>query len=241
MVVQRKWSVARETVGTNAPSPMPDLSQQQNASSPMETTEHLRSILRAWLTTLEPADNDTIVATVRAASSGFIGAVSIKGIVQLVVARAGEVMTGLDAQILACLSASDDEVPTDPSDCHRALDDLCRWGAVNSASAAAGVGGSSSVRRRKITGLIDSAIQNAAPHLRSARSAIADKARRVVTAPQCAAIERELDSLLRSELPTAELLEAIAALDSTRAGPGRSRDLSRTLKIHALLLMRRLD
>jgi hypothetical protein len=95
------------------------------------------------------------------------------------------------------------------------------------------------VRRRQITRLIDSAIQNAAPHLRSARSATADKARRVATAPQCAAIEHELDSLLRSALPTAELLEAIAALESKHAGPGRSRDSSRTLKIHALLLMRR--
>jgi len=91
----------------------------------------------------------------------------------------------------------------------------------------------------QITRLIDSAIQNAAPHLRSARSATADKARRVATAPQCAAIEHDLDSLLRSALPTAELLEAIAALESKHAGPGRSRDSSRTLKIHALLLMRR--
>jgi hypothetical protein len=243
MIVHRKWTVARNAVGTSAPNPMPDLPRPENGSptgSPPGQTERLRSILRTWLTALEPADDDTIVATVRSASSGFIGAISMNGSVQLVVARAGELSTELDAQILACLSAIGDEVPTNPADCESTLHDLGRWGAGNSASAAAGVGGSSSVRRRQITGLIDSAIQNAAPYLRSARSASAEKARRVATAPQCAAVEHELDSLLRSGLPTAELLEAIAALDSKRAGPGRTRDSCRTLKIHALLLMRHL-
>jgi hypothetical protein len=163
----------------------------------------------------------------------------MNGGVHLVVALASEPSTDLDAQISACLSATTEELPTGPKDCDRAFDDLNRWLAATSASAAAGVGGSSSVPRREITGLIDSAIQNAAPHLRSARYAVADRARRVATAPQCAAIERELDSLLRSDLPTNDLLEAIAVLDSKRAGPGRTRGSSRTMKIHALLLMRR--
>jgi len=75
------------------------------------------------------------------------------------------------------------------------------------------------VRRHQITRRIDSAIQGAPPHLRSSRSIVAARARRVATTQQCAAIELELESLSHSDLPADEWLNAVAALESSRSDP----------------------
>jgi len=156
---------------------------------------------------------------------------------QLLVEIANAVSTDVDAQIEACESASGGEIPTDSAEYERAVGAIESWCAREKASAAAGVGASSVVRRKRITNRIDSAIQSAPPHLRSALSTTAARARRVATTQQCEAIEQELDSLSHSELPADEWLQAIAALDR----PGSTGDhpnLYGDLRIHALLITR---
>jgi hypothetical protein len=148
------------------------------------------------------------------------------------------VSADLDDQIAVCSTTSTDEVQTDPAAVERAVTAILTWCAQQSACAAAGVGASSAVRRKEITKRIDSAIQRVPPHLRSARSAIAARARRVATTQQCAAIELELASLLNSNLPADEWLNAIAALESVNTSPSPTGAPNQPPKIQALLLLR---
>jgi hypothetical protein len=60
----------------------------------------------------------------------------------------------------------------------------------------------------------------------------------VATAPHSAAIERELDSLTRAQLPDDEWLAAVAQLDSELSKRERRRTNKSGLQIHALLLLR---
>ena len=94
------------------------------------------------------------------------------------------------------------------------------------------------MRRRQITSRIDLAIQTAPPHLRSSRSVVAARARRVATTQQCAAVEHELDWLLHSDLPADEWLDAVAAVESTNSEPRQTDHSPGSVRIQALLLMR---
>ena len=265
VIVRRKWTVARTEVGTSAPNPLPEHADSAmvradssridggttESESPPLKTERLRSILRTWLTgeSLVPAefpgnqssrdhDDAAIAATVRSPYAGFVASVSLGELSRLMVGVAGKVSADLDDQIAVCSIASTDEVPTDPAAVERTASAILTWCAQQSASAAAGVGESSAVRRKEITKRIDSAIQRVPPHLRSARSAIAARARRVATTQQCASVEMELASLLNSDLPPDEWLNAIAALDSTSPNPSQTRLRTQLPKIQALLLLR---
>jgi helicase-like protein/SNF2 domain-containing protein len=256
-IVQRKWTIARSSVGTSAPNPLSDPISAENvvsipsrlppanasvdaslAESTPAKTERLRSILQNWLTRDDMDSDDMVVATVRSPGSGFVAAAFTDDRPQIFVGHGHEVSTDLDDQIAACLSASSDEIPTDTADCERAVRALHSWCTSESASAAAGVGSSSTVRRRQITSRIDLAIQSAPPHLRSSRSVIAARARRVVTTQQCAAVELELDSLLHSDLPADEWLDAVAGLESSGSKPRQSNHSTGSVRIQALLLMR---
>ena len=264
MIVRRKWAVARREVGSSAPNPLPEQvnalipraesSYIENATSDRESpsfkTERLRSILHSWLTRESavqsefPGNHSTgdhdeavIVATVRSPEVGFVSAIFLNGEPRLIVGVAREVSAGLDDQIAICSIASTDEVATDPTAVERAIGAIQIWCAQQSASAAAGIGVSSAVRRKEITKRIDSAIQRAPPHMRAGRSAIAARARRVATTQQCAAIELELASLLNSDLPADEWLTAIAALESASMNPSQTGP-SEPPKIQALLLLR---
>ena len=257
LIVRRKWSVANLEVGTSMPSPLSNVRTQtpqapgNSSESEPAKTERLRSILKGWISEegassasdTTSKNNHTLVATVTAQTPGFLAVVSIDGPAQLLVCVADEISTDLDTQITACLYAAPphrnpDEVMTDPSRFGHAVREIQDWFLRERASATAGLGVSSSVRRKHLTSRIDIAVQTAAPHLRSGRSIAAARARKVVTAQQCAAIERELDSLSRSALPVDEWLEAIAALNPDgalaehEAGPGEA------LRIYAILLMR---
>jgi len=183
-------------------------------------------------------DDAAIVATVRSPSAGFIASVSMDEGPRLIACVAGEVSADLDAQIAVCSITSMDELPTDPAAVERAGSAILTWCAQQSASAAAGVGVSSAVRRKEVTKRIDSAIQRVPPHLRSARSAIAARARRVATTQQCASIEMELASLMNSDLPADEWLNAIAALESASVNPSQARLRTQPPQIQALLLLR---
>jgi len=261
MIVRSKWAIARTEVGTSASNPLPEeansLIRRDDSShvdsgtsvgeSPPLKTERLRSILQSWLThqssvaaesARSPVDDDVIAATVRSPHSGFVASVSLDKGPRLIVGIAGMVSANLDDQIAVCSTTSTDEVPTDPGAVERAASAILTWCAQQSASAAAGVGASSAVRRKEITKRIDSAIQRVPPHLRSARSAIASRARRVATMQQCAAIEIELTSLLNSDLPADEWLNAIAALDSASSIASQTGIPAQPPKIQALLLLR---
>jgi superfamily II DNA or RNA helicase len=257
LIVQRKWTIARSSVGTSAPNPLSESIHAENVvstpnrwplakasvddslteSTPVKT-ERFRSILQNWVTSDDVASDDLITATVRSTQSGFVAAVFMDGRPQLLVGLEHEVSTDLDDQIAACLSASSDEIPTDAADSERALRALRSWSTRERASAAAGVGASSTVRRRQITSRIDLAIQSAPPHLRSIRSVIAARARRVATTQQCAAVELELDSLLHSDLPADEWLNAVAELESSSSEPLQANHSTGSVRIQALLLMR---
>jgi hypothetical protein len=247
MIVRRKWSITRSSVGTSAPDPLSEPDRIEPASSMAgdslaestpAKTERLRSILQTWVTSDDATRDDTVVATVSAPRSGFIAAISSDDRPQLPVELAGEVSTGLDDQIVACLSACGEEIPTDAADSERALRALHAWCTRERASAAAGVGASSTVRRRQITNRIDLAIQSAPPHLRSTRSVAAARARRVATTQQCAAVERDLDSLLHSDLPADDWLDAVAALEASSSEPRHTNPSTGSVRIQALLLMR---
>lgn len=225
-------------------------------------TERLRSILQNWATSDDSShalerdqtpsvhshSDHTVIATVSAIRSGFVAAISLDDRdhestssserVQLLVDFANTVSTHIEAQIEVCASASGEEIPTDSAECERAVHAIESWCTREKASAAAGVGASSTVRRKWITHRIDSAIQSAPPHLRLARSIIASDARRVATTQQCEAVEQELDSLLHSDLPADEWLQAIAALDLPRTADVRANLPAGTVRIDALLIMR---
>jgi len=260
MILRRKWSVARNAVGTSAPNPLPEQAGSEmrrgdsshidsgasESESPALKTERVRSILQGWLTpqAAEPAqaatnhvDDDVIVATVRSLHVGFVASLSMDEEPRLIVGVRGEASVDLDDQIAVCSITSADEVPTDPDAVQRATSAILTWCIHQSASTAAGVGASSAVRRKEITKRIDSTIQRVPPHLRSARSAIAARARRVVTMQQCAAIEMELDTLLKSDLPADEWLNAIAALESATINPSQAGLPTQPPKIQALLLL----
>ncbi len=236
MIVQRKWAVARAEVGTSAPNPLS--SRDPNTESPPSRTERLRSILQSWVTTEDADRDDTIVATVHAPHSGFIAAISKNDWPILLVSSAEEISTEIGAQIEACMSADSEEIATNPADSERVIQAIHDWCAGESASAAAGVGSSSSVRRKQIINRIDSAIQDAPPHLRSARSRIAARARGVAIKQQCAAVELELDSLLHSDLPADDWLGAIAKLDAVSSRAHEQSISTDTMTIRGLLLMR---
>lgn len=238
MIVRRKWTVARAEVGTSAPNPLSG--HDSEIESIPARTERLRSIFQSWVTTHDTDRGDEIVATVNASRSGFIAAISMDHRPLLLVCSADEISTDVDAQIEACLTAGGDEIPTIAADSERALEAIDDWCAQVSASTAAGVGPSSSVRRKQITNRIDSAIQDSPPHLRSARSGIAARARRVATIQQCAAVELELDSLLHSDLPADEWLQALAKLDKLPSHNHEPETSTSSPEIHALLLLRRM-
>jgi superfamily II DNA or RNA helicase len=254
-IVRRKWSVARNAVGTSTPNPLPerpDCVMQRGDSahidgdkckseSPPLKTERLRSILQSWLKhqpAMRSEDDELIVATARATQGGFVASVSLDETQRLIVGVAGEISADLDDQIAVCSTTSTDELPTELAAVEGAVSAIQTWCARQSASAAAGIGASSAVRRKEITKRIDSAIQRAPPHLRSARSAVAARARRVATTQQCAAIEMELASLLNSDLPADEWLNAIAALESASMNPSQTGHPTQPPKIQALLLLR---
>jgi hypothetical protein len=174
---------------------------------------------------------------VRGSAAGFIAAVSVRDAPLLLVGIAGQVSADLDSQIAACLAAEGDELATSAEDYERAVRQIRDWFEHDLASAAAGVAGSQAMVRNALLNRIDSAIQNAPPHVRTQRSRIAARARNVATRHHGAALESDLALLGHSQLPDHQWLEAVAALGSPNPPAGQ---IARTgkLNIHGLLLIR---
>jgi hypothetical protein len=180
---------------------------------------------------------ETLVASVQAAASGFVAAVSVADSRLLLTSTSGCTSVNLDAQIAACVLCEGSERETEIADYETAVSQIRDWVEHDLASTAAGVEGSQSGGRRRLLNRIDAAIENAPPHVRASRSRIAARARTVAMSLHGAAIEAELERLARSPLPDHDFLEVVAGLESARLG--KKRDAHRAKPtIHALLLMR---
>jgi len=241
-IVRRKWRDATRAVGSSMGVPFPMHVDAETEGSDLESipgkTERLRRLLESWRGEKPVSQSaDTATASVRASTGGFIGAVTVNDS-PLLVARFGErVSADVDAQIAACASSEGEEVETRTEDYEAALDQIHRWFEHDLASELAGVARSRARGRRELIHRIDSAIQNAPPHLRASRSHLAARARIVATKHHAAALESDLGLLAHSRLPDHEWLEAVGALDSIDTVKQVAHQTG-TLKIHAVLLMR---
>jgi len=250
-IVERKWRLAKESVGTSASRPMPEPFANTGASdSDSDTestpgkTERLRAILGNWITDhtdrcskAETSSQTIVVATAEAIESGFVAAVSMHDAPQLLVGSSDRVSTDVDSQIDVCANAGLVEAPTDQHQIERTFEMISDWFTAQLALAAAGLGASAALNRKEITRRIDACIDSAPPHLRTSRLAIAAQARTVATTPQGSAIEQDLGALLESELPPEEWLRTIASLQ-TKAGRSNTASTDPP-RIHAILLLRR--
>jgi hypothetical protein len=240
MLVQRKWAIARHAVGAANASRFPGSSAVETDTvreSVTKRTEELRAILSGWCRPCVEEDRDDIlVASITSPRSGFIAVVSVNAEPRLVVSLSGQLSTDLDAQIVACLSASGVDVETNTDEYQIALEQLRKWADHASASTLAGLADSRALGRRRLVNRIDKAIECAPPQSRGRRLTIAAKARRVATSQHSAAIEAELASLGASQLPDDEWLAAVARLESGRATSGTIGDNS-GLTVHTVLLL----
>lgn len=243
LLVQRKWGTAKRVVGSSANAPFEREIDAKETSAVLESvpvkTERLRGILDRWRRPLAPSESvDTGVASVRALRAGFVAAVSVGDKPVLLVSISDCVSADLDSQIAACLLSEGDELETDPQDYDIAVSQIHAWFDHNLASTSAGVADSHSRVQKRLLNRIDSAIQDASPHVRAARSGIATRAREIATSPHGAALEAELESLADSPLPDHELLEAVAGLESARPARRGVAHPPAKLSIHVLVLLR---
>ena len=247
-IVQHKWRLARSAVGTSAPRPEFDSTprtagEDRSSAAPVtELVEQLRAILESWdadsrtgSRQFDDGMDATMVATVDAPLAGFAAAVSIDDTPRLLTAFEGRMSVEIGTQIEICSRAGSRETETDLANVERAVEMLLDWDRAERASAAAGLASSNALRRREIISRIDASIDSAPPHLRAFRLIAAERARRIATTPQCAAVERELTALLQSDLPDDEWLRAVADLQTTA---GRLNEISTgPLRIHAILIL----
>ncbi|MFL5477592.1 MAG: hypothetical protein ACJ79X_01100, partial [Gemmatimonadaceae bacterium] len=182
------------------------------------------------------ATHSTVVAAVSSAQSGFIAALSLSGAPQLLVGRGTRVSTDLDVLVDVCSRADGEETISDAAGTERAVEMIYGWAANERAREAAGLVASTASQRNAVTRRIDALVEDAAPHVRASRLALAARARKIATTPQCAAVERELDALLQSDLGPDEWLQAISELRPE--ADGQSKGAGDTITIHAILLLR---
>ncbi len=243
LLVQRKWRAAKRTIGSSANPPFAHEVDSGEAREGLESVpakaERLHAILERWRGPRTGSEDfNAYAASVRSSQAGFAAAVSVDGKPLLLASVSGCISANLDAQIVACLLCEGDELRTNPEDLGVAVDQIRAWLEHDLASSSAGVTGSHSRARIRLLHRIDSAIQNAAPHVRATRSRVAARARSVATSQHGAALEAELGLLAHSSLPDHEWLEAVAGLESARPPNQRAPAPTVTLTIHALLLMR---
>ena len=242
LIVQRKWGKAKRAIGSSSGSPFEDGINARAPSVELESApakaQRLHAILDRWGST-RPSSvcTGTHVATVHAPVAGFVAAVSLDGGPLLLASLSGDVSANLDAQIEACLLCEGVEVDTDANDYRDAIDQIHAWIEHQLASASAGVASSHSRVRRRFLRRIESAIQNAPPHLRTSRSDVAARARSIATSHHGTAVEAELEMLAHSKLPDHEWLAVVVAFESDRPSVQQTARSSGAWTIHALLLL----
>ncbi|HKR08864.1 MAG TPA: DEAD/DEAH box helicase, partial [Gemmatimonadaceae bacterium] len=235
--VQHKWSVARANVGTSGVAPLPPLTLETPTESAPTKVEHLRTVLESWRSNFSPAADSVVhVGIAEAGSDGFIAAVSTNGAPQLIAGIDGRVSMAIDDLIALCTRKDFSRAAADPEEISATLEIIQRWITSQRAAKTAGVITSTARDRRRIGARIDSLIESAPPHLRNSRISLATRARKVVTAPQCSAVEKDLRALLDADLPDDEWLAAIAALETRQAHSASSGTVA---VIHAVLLLKR--
>lgn len=199
--------------------------------------ERLRDILEGWRgkRSARAGSKATLVAAAGSDTDGFIAAVSFDAATYLLVCVRDRVSTDLDDQLTACAATNDESAEIDECQLAAAVQLIRQWLDAHRAAAAAGVVTSRAQRRRELIARIDSSIESAPPHQRGARLLLAQKARDVATAPHSVAVERNLNSLSRAELPDEEWLAAIADIDTQQAIVEPD---EKALEIHAVLMFR---
>jgi len=261
ILVQRKWDIARRAVGSAATPPFPDdlpCEGEAGVESVAHRTERLRSILDRWrrpdssfidhragscateeLEAMVSVQNDDVfIASIFSSQQGFLAAVSAAGKHDLLVSLDGKLSADLDSQIAACHLACGVDAQTDRIECQAALQKIREWFDRESASGIAGLATSRAQLRKRLVARVDASIENAPPHSRNRRLQTAAKAREVAASPHSAAIEADLELLVRAHMPDDDWLAAIAQLDSARPESVRARADTPGLQIHALLLLR---
>ena len=243
LLVQRKWAAAKRMVGSSLESPFASRVDNEQEDCGVDSvpakTERLRGILERWRHPgIDSHSGDACVASVRAARSGFVAAVSVEDRALLLASISDWVSADLDSQIAACLLSEGPDVNTDPDDYEAAVTQIRVWLKHDLASAVAGVGGSHARARMRTLARIDAAIQNAPPHVRASRSRIAARARKVATTQHGVGFEAELESLAHSPLPDHEWLEAVVGLETGRQARRGTENHTATFAINAVLLLR---
>lgn len=246
LIVQRKWSKAKHAIGSSSNAPFEDGVKPRTASARLESApakaQRLRAILESWRRPQSDPDCfDAQAATVHAPVVGFVAAVSVDDRPQLLASLSANVSANLDAQIEGCLLCEGAEVATDLDDYRDAVDQIHAWIEHDLASASAGVASSHSRVQRHILRRIEWAILNAPPHVRTARSLVAARARAIATGAHSAALEAALALLGRSPLPDDEWLEAVVGLKSSNRSGQRTAHPAPAVTIHAVLLLRRVQ
>jgi hypothetical protein len=241
LIVQRKWRTAKQVIGSSANAPLgheSDIRPSAGLEGVPARAQQLHAILERW-TRSGPSSScfDTQVATVHAPVAGFIAAVSVDDTPVLLVSHSDGVSVGLDAQIEACRLGEGDEVRTDPRDYQDAIRQIYAWIEHDLASSSAGVATSQSRARRQLLRRIETAIQNAPPHVRATRSQLAARARSIATRQHGAAVEAELALLARSELPDHDWLETVVGLETDGHPSQRSTNTTPLVTIEAVLLL----
>ena len=234
-MVQSKWTVAHVNVGSSGIAPLPNQPVEIQSQSPPTKVERLRTLLESWRRFVSPVADSTVPVGIAASdTSAFIAAVSIDGTPQLLAGIDGKVSTEIDDQLDACSRREFSHAVADPEEMPAALETIQQWITSQRAAKTAGVDGSTARDRRQIAARLDSLIESAPPHLRKTRMSLAARARKVVTAPQCSAVERELRGLLAADLPDDEWLAAIATIDTRQA---TSTNSGASTEIHAVLIL----
>ena len=237
LTVQRKWSVARGNVGSSGPAPLPRQPLERPSESAPTKVERLRARLESWRGIFSPAVDSAVPVGIAAADAdGFIAAVVVDGAPQLVAGVDGKVSVKIDDQLDACSRTELSSAAADPEEIRVALEMIRRWVISERAAKTAGVSASTARDRRRIAARIDSLIESAPPHLRNKRISLAARARRVVTATQCSAVERELGALSDANLPDDKWLAAIAKIDT---GQATSTNSGASTEIHAVVILKR--
>jgi superfamily II DNA or RNA helicase len=245
LILQGKWSKAKRAIGSSSNAPFTDGVDTRAPSARLESApakaQRLHAILERWRRPQPNSDGldaDAHAATVHGPADGFIAAISVDGRPLLLATTSGCVSANLEAQIEACLLCESDDLRTNPDDYREAVERIHSWFEQDLGSSSAGVASSHSRVRRHFLQRIESAIQNAPPHLRTARSHVAARARSIATGQHGAALEAELELLARSKLRDHELLMGVVGLESGRQSGQRTANPAPTLAIHAVLLLR---
>ncbi len=200
--------------------------------------EQLRELLYEWRRRSQVSrvtDRPLVVGAAAADEDAFIAAVTLDGRKHLLVGCAQDVTNALSGQLRVCSLLASSDAPVDERAALAAVDSLHGWCVTQRAASAAGVIASQAIGRRELIARIDLAIESAPPHRRSTRLALAARARKVVTAAQCADVERDLETILHTSLPEEEWLAAVANLDTQQAI--RSESDADGFHIHAILLL----